>query len=211
MKVIFYSDKCEFCKKLLAYLEKHDIKNLFKLVNIDKVSPPKEINIVPTIIDTELNQPLKGKKAFEYLLNIKYFNNPTNHIDYIKELPPNPNIPEDDKAVKSKSLNLEFTQNQNEVLINDLFTNSTKNNLGSEQTKNNPNKINFIKYSDFNYNSDKINEEGTLINNLNKNNESIIFQQNNKNETINKISNEMLNQRQIQDKKLSILLQMKKR
>jgi hypothetical protein len=50
------------------------IKSLFKLINIDKTQAPQEIDIVPTIIDTELNQPLKGKKAFEYLLNIKYFN-----------------------------------------------------------------------------------------------------------------------------------------
>jgi hypothetical protein len=126
MKVIFYSDQCNYCKKLLIYLEKYNIKSLFKLINIDKTQAPKEIDIVPTIIDTELNQPLKGKKAFEYLLNVKYFNNPTNNIDYIRELPPNPEIPEDERAVKSDTINLNLTNGNNFVIktdsqINDLF------------------------------------------------------------------------------------------
>lgn len=128
MKVIFYSEQCEYSKKLLAYLEKNNITNLFKLVNIDKTNVPKDIDVVPSILDTELNQPMKGKKAFEYLLNLKYFNNPTNNVDYIKELPANPNIPEDDKAIKSKTLNLELNSSNintisTEIILNDLFNN----------------------------------------------------------------------------------------
>ncbi len=34
MKVIFYSDKCEYSIKILAYLNKYNIENMFKLVNI---------------------------------------------------------------------------------------------------------------------------------------------------------------------------------
>lgn len=132
MKVVFYSEQCEYSKKLLAYLEKNNIKNLFKLVNIDKSYVPDEIDVVPSIVDTELNQPMKGKKAFEYLLNLKYFNNPTNNVEYVKELPANPNIPEDDKADKSKTLNLELgSTNTNtvstETILNDLFNNISKN------------------------------------------------------------------------------------
>ncbi len=82
------------------------------MINIDVTEAPKEIDIVPTIIDTELNQPLKGKKAFEYLLNIKYFNNPTNNVDLVKLLPTNPNIKEYEKAydknVEKVSGNLEI-------------------------------------------------------------------------------------------------------
>ena len=115
MKVIFYSDNCQYCNNMLTYLDKNNIRSLFKLINIDVIEPPKEIDIVPTIIDTELTQPLKGKKAFEYLLNIKYFNNPTNNIDYIKDLPENPNIPEDDKAVQNNSLNLELNKTNLEL------------------------------------------------------------------------------------------------
>ena len=92
MKVVFYSDHCEYSNKLLAYLDKHNIRSLFKLICIDNIEPPKEIDIVPTIIDDMLNQPLKGKKAFEYLVNLKYFNNPTNNIELVKELPSNPEI-----------------------------------------------------------------------------------------------------------------------
>jgi hypothetical protein len=126
MKVVFYSEQCDYCKKLLVYLEKYNIRPLFKLINIDKTQAPKEIDIVPTIIDTELNQPLRGKKAFEYLLNVKYFNNPTNNIEYIKELPPNPEIPEDEKAIKSETINLNLDNSNPFIIksdsqINDLF------------------------------------------------------------------------------------------
>ena len=98
MKVIFYSDKCEYSKKLLAYLDKHNIRSNFQLICVDTNPIPKEIDIVPTIVDSELNKPLKGKKAFEYLLNLKYFNNPTNNIELVKDLPENPEIKEDTLA-----------------------------------------------------------------------------------------------------------------
>ncbi len=69
---------------------------------------------------------MKGKKAFEYLLNLKYFNNPTNNIDYVKELPTNPDIPEDDKAIQSKTTSLELglSNTNNETHFNDVFINS---------------------------------------------------------------------------------------
>lgn len=108
MKVIFYSDRCEYSKKLLIYLEKNNISNMFKLINIDNIDVPSDVDVVPYIIDTELNQPMKGKKAFEYLLNLKYFNNPTNNIEYVKQLPPNPNIKEDEKALQTNDVNLEI-------------------------------------------------------------------------------------------------------
>ena len=168
MKVVFYSEQCDYCKKLLVYLEKYNIKSLFKLINIDKTQAPTEIDIVPTIIDTELNQPLRGKKAFEYLLNIKYFNNPTNNIEYIKELPPNPEIPEDEKAVKSETINL---------------------NLDSS----NP----FIIKTD------------SQINDLFKENESSVFYEASKQMYVSQSSNEMVQLRQNQDKKLQTLLKMR--
>lgn len=164
MKVIFYSDKCNYSIKLLAYLDKHNIKSLFKLVNIDKTVPPKEIDIVPTIVDTELNQPLKGKKAFEYLINIKYFNNPTNNIDGVKELPPNPDIPEDDKAIKSETINLKLDTTKLDNQINNLF---------------------------------KENEAKTF------------YEESKNNNNILKVSQNMTNQRQIQDSKLNILYKLK--
>ena len=104
MKVLFYSEQCEHSKKLLEYLEKHNIKSEFKFFNIDVIDAPKEIDIVPTILDSEINQPLKGKKAFEYVINLKYFNNPTNNIELVKEIPANPEIPVDEKASSSNLL-----------------------------------------------------------------------------------------------------------
>ena len=111
MKVVFYSNHCEYCKKLLLYLEKYNIKSLFKLINIDDTPAPPGIDSVPSIIDTELIQPLKGKAVFEYLLNLKYFNNPTNNIEYIKNIPINPNIKEDDKALSKNTRNLTIDPN----------------------------------------------------------------------------------------------------
>lgn len=125
MKIIFYSNKCEYSKKMLTYLENNNIKSFFKLVNIDQNSYPPDIDMVPTIIDTELNQPMKGKKAFEYLLNIKYFNNPTNNIEYNKNIIPRPNIPEDDKAIKVKNSNLELV-NENSTIKNESINYNKK-------------------------------------------------------------------------------------
>jgi hypothetical protein len=181
MKVVFYSEQCEYSKKLLAYLDKNNIKNLFKLVNIDKTEVPDDIDVVPSIIDTELNQPMKGKKAFEYLLNLKYFNNPTNNIEYVKELPPNPNIPEDEKAVKSKIQNLELnSSNTNKVstetILNDLFNGLSKNPTLEQESSN----------------------------------ESKKFYEENSSKNTDQVVQEMLAQRNIQDKKLSVLMRMKK-
>jgi hypothetical protein len=182
MKLVFYSEQCEYSKKLLAYLEKNNIKNLFKLINIDICEAPDDIDVVPSIIDTELNQPMKGKKAFEYLLHLKYFNNPTNNIDYVKELPPNPNIPEDDRADKSKILNLELGSSSTstvstETILNDLFNNISKNvSLDQEKVS-----------------------------------ESKKFHELNGNKPTDQIVHEMIAQRNIQDNKLSILMKMKRK
>ena len=114
MKELYYSENCNICLKLIEYLEKNNIINQFKLIDINKNEKPKEVDVVPTIIDSDLNQPQKGKQAFEYLLNIKYFNNPTNNIEYIKNIPPNPKIENDKLASIHKSDGLEIvndTQN----------------------------------------------------------------------------------------------------
>ena len=107
MKVIFYSNDCEHCKKLLSYLDKYNMNSQFKLINIDTLPViPKEIDIVPAIIDSNLNQPLKGKLAFEYINNLKYFNNSTNN--YTNPSPPKPNISENSIANKDSHNHLEI-------------------------------------------------------------------------------------------------------
>lgn len=135
MRVVFYSDQCEYSKKLLAYLDKHNLRSHFKLINIDTIQPPKEIDIVPTILDEELNQPLKGKKAFEYILNIKYFNNPTNNIELVKYLPPNPDIKEDSKALSNNNNQLEFNNKTNTSDIDNIFKTNDNITLESISTR----------------------------------------------------------------------------
>lgn len=109
MKIIFYSEQCNFSKKLLDYINKNNLIHQFKLINIDNIKNiPSNIDSVPTIIDTDLNQYLKSKKVFEYIVNIKYFNNPTNNIEYAKNIPNNPLIIEDNKAFNEYISNLEL-------------------------------------------------------------------------------------------------------
>ena len=70
MKVLFYSEQCEHSKKLLEYLEKHNIKSEFKFFNIDVIDAPEEIDIVPTILDSEINQPLNQHLCASFFLSI---------------------------------------------------------------------------------------------------------------------------------------------
>jgi len=95
---------------MMIYLNKHNLKSMFKLINIDNIPPPEGIDIVPIIIDSDMIQPLKGKAVFEYLLNVKYFDNETNNIDYVKLIPTNPIIQQDSKAVNSEIHNLEINK-----------------------------------------------------------------------------------------------------
>ena len=104
MRILFYSESCDFCVKLLSYIDTNKLGQYFKIICIDKTKNiPKNITVVPTIIDTTVEAPLEGKKAFEYVINQKYFNHPTNNIEYTKEGVPKPTIDEDAKANASKS------------------------------------------------------------------------------------------------------------
>jgi thiol-disulfide isomerase/thioredoxin len=100
MILLFYSNECKFCIKLLEYLKKNNLEKQFKMLNIDiETNIPDNITIVPTIIDEIIEAPLEGKKAFEYVINQKYFNHPTNNINlWINKTIPKPVIEEDSKA-----------------------------------------------------------------------------------------------------------------
>ena len=104
MRILFYSESCNFCLKLLEYIDKNKLGQYFKLISIDKSKNiPTNVTIVPTIIDTSVEAPLEGKKAFEYVINQKYFNHPTNNVEYTKDGVPKPSIEEDIKANASRS------------------------------------------------------------------------------------------------------------
>jgi len=102
MIILFYSDECEFCKKILEYINKNNLQSNFNLINIYKLAKiPQNITVVPTIIDSTIEAPLEGKTAFEYIINQKYFYHPTNNIDYwINTGIPKPIIEEDKKAIE---------------------------------------------------------------------------------------------------------------
>jgi hypothetical protein len=82
MIILFYSDQCEFSKKIIEYIEKNNLKKNFNTININKLKEiPSNITVVPTIITDNIEAPLEGKKAFEYIINQKYFFHPTNNIE----------------------------------------------------------------------------------------------------------------------------------
>jgi hypothetical protein len=106
MKILFYSDKCINCKKILDYINQNNLNSFFNLININENTIPAEIDIIPFLIDDQLIKPIKGNSIYDYLINTKYFNNPTNNIEYI--IPENPIIIEDDKALLNNDNNLEL-------------------------------------------------------------------------------------------------------
>lgn len=116
MKVLFYSNNCDFCKKILLYLDKNNIISHFKMINIDNNKIPDNIKIVPTIIDTNVNQIMEGKLAFEYLTNIKYFNIKTNNIELVNTIPTNPVI-EEDKYAQKTDIGLDLTNDNKPIDI----------------------------------------------------------------------------------------------
>ena len=101
MIILFYSEQCQYCGKLLDYIIKNNLKKYFKLINVDTTNKiPDNVKIVPTIIDTTIEAPLEGKFALEYLFNQKYFNHPTNNIEFWLNMGvPVPSIEEDIKAI----------------------------------------------------------------------------------------------------------------
>jgi len=121
MRILFYSETCNFCLKLLDYIGKNKLTEYFKMICIDKTNNiPKNITIVPTVIDTEIQAQLEGKKAFEYVINQKYFNHPTNNIEYIKNGIPKPIIDEDTKANSARSnMGFIFVDKDNEKRFNE--------------------------------------------------------------------------------------------
>ena len=91
--------------KLTEYISKNNLNDYFNMICIDDniTKVPSNITVVPTIIDEDVEAPLEGKKAFEYVINQKYFNHPTNNTEFTKNGVPKPTIEEDKKAITSKS------------------------------------------------------------------------------------------------------------
>lgn len=107
MRIIFYSNLVEFCVKLIEYIKTNKLEQFFKIVNIDDLNDKQTkelgLSVVPTLIDSEFDIHFEGVKAWEYVKNQKYFNHPTNNIEYTKEGVPKPVIEEDNKANVARS------------------------------------------------------------------------------------------------------------
>jgi hypothetical protein len=109
MKVIFYSNNCVNSTKLLEIIKENNLLDLFKLINMD-INKNDKIKITPTILDTELIKPLEGLDTFNYINNIKYFNNPTFNTELVKIIPPNPIIPENELANENETTDLKINK-----------------------------------------------------------------------------------------------------
>lgn len=137
MIVLFYSEQCQYCVKLLDYIIKNNLKKHFKMINVDTATKiPDNVTIVPTIIDTTIEAPLEGKYALEYLFNQKYFNHPTNNIEFWLNIGiPIPSIEEDKKAIDKFKLSNYAYFGDNSVMQNNVVVIKNKIKPIEEPTK----------------------------------------------------------------------------
>lgn len=90
--ILFYSLDCKHSKLLLQKLQDENMINEFKLIDIKKIKVlPKIITSVPTIIVKDINRPLVGIHAFNWIENTKYFYQKTNNIKNVVRFPPTNN------------------------------------------------------------------------------------------------------------------------
>lgn len=87
--LLFYSLDCKHSKLILQKLQDENMINDFKLIDIKKIKVlPKIITSVPTIIVKDINRPLVGMHAFNWIENTKYFYQKTNNIKNVVRFPP---------------------------------------------------------------------------------------------------------------------------
>jgi len=125
MIILFYSIQCNYCIQLLDYINKHKFSCNIQLIDIENDNIPPQIKVVPTIIDTNINKPLEGKKAFDYIYNLKFFNYSTNNITNWKNKQiPKPLVNQDKKALDP--LMKSNYRNFNEIKLNNINKNITE-------------------------------------------------------------------------------------
>lgn len=80
--ILFYSDKCQYCVLFIKKIHSENMLQNFKLINVHELKQiPAAITNVPTIIINNINVPLSGISAFEWLEKSKYFYQRTNNIN----------------------------------------------------------------------------------------------------------------------------------
>jgi hypothetical protein len=185
MIILFYSDECKFSSRLLEYIKNNNLTDFFKLVNIDLLDTiPENINVVPTIIDSHIEAPLDGKKAFEYVINHKFFNYPTNNVDFWVNSPiPKPTIEEDNKALDKSKLTFFASLDDDKVTNTNNLTSSKPSTIISNFSSNN--KLLLINRNNT-MNRNKIVQNLTTDSKI-SNNDNIDVDKVKINETVNKI------------------------
>ena len=82
VNIIFYSKDCKFSEQLITFMHKINILQKFKLISVDNNNNlPPNITRVPTLIVSNINKPLVGTDAFNWLKTINQFNQYTGNIN----------------------------------------------------------------------------------------------------------------------------------
>lgn len=82
--ILFYSQKCKYSMLFIKKLQDENMIQEFRLIDILEIKKiPDIITNIPTIIVKNINVPLSGINAFNWLENSKYFYRQTNNINNI--------------------------------------------------------------------------------------------------------------------------------
>lgn len=80
--ILFYSDKCQYSMLFIKKLQDEDMLKEFRLINVLELKTiPSTITNIPTIVVKNINIPLSGISAFDWLENSKYFYQKTNNVN----------------------------------------------------------------------------------------------------------------------------------
>ena len=67
LSILFYHPQCEHSRKILIQLRQSNLENQIRLFNIEKKQPPKHIKSVPTLVLSNLNEPLIGTEVSDWI------------------------------------------------------------------------------------------------------------------------------------------------
>ena len=86
MNILFYSNRCEHSTKLIKILNENNLLKNFNMILVDNNKKiPKYIKKVPTLIIKDINIPLEGNAAFNWVKTITKFDQVTNNIKLVKK------------------------------------------------------------------------------------------------------------------------------